>query len=501
MEATEGVILALDQGTTGSTALVLNHELEVVARANTEFPQIYPKPGWVEHDPEAIWRSIRTSVMEALDDARVGAERIRAIGITNQRETCLFWDRATGEPIHNAIVWQCRRTTDACRLLKEEGHEPMLREKTGLIIDPYFSATKAAWLLDHVEGARGRAAVGDLAFGTMDSYVLWRLTGGEVHATDVSNASRTQLLNIHEVRWDDRLLELFDVPAECLPEVRSSSEIYGETRGLSFLPDGIPVAGIAGDQQAALFGQACFEPGEAKATYGTGAFVLMNTGSEAPLSDNGLLTTIGWRLGDGPTTYALEGAVFIAGAAVQWLRDGLQIIGSAPESEALARSVPDSGGVVMVPAFAGLGAPYWDPEARGAILGLTRGTGRGHIARATLESIAQQVTDVVEAMIADSGRSLHGMKVDGGAAANRLLMETQAELLHSPVSRSAILETTALGAGLLAGIATGFWEGPHEIQARWKEDARFAPTIHVDERDARRSAWKEAVARVRSSGA
>ena len=491
-----GVILCIDQGTTGSTALVLGHDLEVLARSNHEFPQIYPRPGWVEHEPESIWSSVRGCVGEALATAGVGGADVRAIGITNQRETSVVWERDTGRAIHNAIVWQCRRTTETCRRLRDEGHSELVRQRTGLVLDPYFSATKAAWVLDHVDGARTRAGRGELAFGTMDCYLLWRLTGGAVHATDVSNASRTLLLDIHDVVWDQELLDLFRVPAELLPEVRSCSEVYGETRGLDFLPDGIPIAGMAGDQQAALFGQACFEPGEAKATYGTGAFVLMNTGEEAVGSERGLLTTIAWRLGDQATVYALEGSVFIAGAAVQWLRDELRIIEAAPQVERLALSVPDSGGVMVVPAFAGLGAPHWDPEARGAVLGLTRGSSRGHLARATLEGIAHQVADVVEAMAADSGRDLSGLRVDGGAAANGLLMQLQADLLGTGVRRPVVLETTAFGAGFLAGLAVGFWDGPEEVTRRWREDARFEPEVGSEERALRRADWRDAVSRV-----
>ena len=495
--AKQGVILCIDQGTTGSTALVLDHALNVLARANQEFPQHYPQPGWVEHVPEDIWGSVKASVTEALREAAVEAGQIQAIGITNQRETSLFWDRTSGEAVHNAIVWQCRRTTPMCQRLRSEGYEKLVREKTGLVLDPYFSGTKAAWILDNVPGARARAEAGELAFGTVDTYLVWRLTAGAAHVTDVTNASRTMLLDLHTVTWDDALLEMLNVPRGVLPEVRGSSDVYGETQGLDFLPDGIPVAGIAGDQQAALFGQACFEPGEVKATYGTGSFVLMNAGTEVPLSDNGLLTTIAWRLGDEAPVYALEGSVFIAGAAVQWLRDELRIIDSAPEVEALARSVSDTGGVSVVPAFAGLGAPYWDPEARGAVLGLTRGSGRGHLARATLEGIAHQVSDVIEAMVADSGGGLKTLKVDGGAAANDLLMQMQSDFLGAEVSRSAVLETTALGAGFLAGLAVGFWASPNEVSERWRESGRFGPLLGDSEREEARARWSDAVARIK----
>ena len=497
--AVDGVILAIDQGTTGSTVVVMDRALEVVGRATTEFPQIYPRPGWVEHGPEAIWASVEQSVRTALDGAGISGSLVRAIGITNQRETTIVWERATSRPIHNAIVWQCRRTTDSCRALKAAGHEPRVRALTGLVLDPYFSGTKVAWILDHVEGARARAERGELAFGTIDSYLLWRLTSGAVHATEVSNASRTLLFDLHANAWSDELLELLRVPRTVLPEVRSSSEVYGHTHGLGFLPDGIPIAGIAGDQQAALFGQACFAPGQAKSTYGTGAFVLMNAGTTPVASTRGLLTTVAWRLGDGPTVYALEGSVFIAGAAVQWLRDELRVIDRAADIEALARSVNDAGGVIVVPAFAGLGAPHWDPDARGAIFGLTRGSGRGHIARATLEGIAHQVADVVEAMAADAGRDLVGLRVDGGAAANDFLMQIQADFLGSEVRRPTILESTACGAAFLAGLAVGYFAGLDDITARWREDALFSPRLSAAARDEARVHWKNAVKRLKTS--
>jgi len=493
-----GVILAIDQGTTGSTALVLDRDLRVAGRATTEFEQLYPKPGWVEHAPEAIWTSVLASVGRALDDARIGGDAVRAIGITNQRETSVVWERATSRPVHNAIVWQCRRTSEVCRDLREAGHEDLFRRRTGLVLDPYFSGTKVAWILDHVPGARARAEAGELAFGTIDCYLLWRLTGGKVHATEVSNASRTLLFDIHRTAWDEELLGVLDVPAALLPEVRSSSEVYGETRGLEILPDGIPIAGMAGDQQAALFGQACFAPGQAKCTYGTGAFVLMNTGTEAVASERGLLTTVAWRLGDGPTQYAVEGSVFIAGAAVQWLRDELRLIDEASDIEALARSVEDAGGVVFVPAFAGLGAPHWDPDARGGLLGITRGTNRAHIARATLEGIAHQVADVVEAMSADAGRDLAGLRVDGGAAANDLLLQMQADLLGSHVRRPTVLETTACGAAFLAGLATGYYESVDDITHRWREDGAFQPRLDAGPREADRARWRAAVERLRT---
>ncbi|MCC6624217.1 MAG: glycerol kinase GlpK [Deltaproteobacteria bacterium] len=504
MTTQEGLVLAIDQGTTGSTAILLDTDLVVRGKATTEFPQHYPRPAWVEHQPEEIWASVQASVAVALRQAGADPATVRAIGITNQRETTIVWERQTGRPIHPAIVWQCRRTTDVCRALQAAGHGPLVRAKTGLVLDPYFSGTKAAWILDAVDGARARADRGELAFGTVDSFLLWRLTGGAVHATDPSNASRTLLFDLASGDWDDALLDLFRVPRAVLPEVRSSAEVYGVTRGLDFLPEGIPVAGIAGDQQAALFGQACFEPGDAKSTYGTGAFVLMNVGSTLPPpSAHGLLTTVAWRLGPAaPLVYALEGSVFIAGAAVQWLRDELRIIGSAGEIEALARSVPDNGGVTVVPAFAGLGAPHWDPDARGAILGLTRGSNRGHIARATLEGIAHQVADVTLAMHADAARSgnvaTRALRVDGGAASNDLLMEMQADLLGAPVSRPAFIETTAFGAGFLAGLGAGVFPGTEAITARWREEARFEPRLAPATRDAARATWTDAVGRLRS---
>jgi glycerol kinase len=496
MATKPGIVLAIDQGTTGSTVVVLDADMSVLGRSNHEFAQIYPQPGWVEHDPEDIWESVRLSTIDALKEARLQGSDVSAIGITNQRETTLIWDRETQECIHNAIVWQCRRTTDHCAALRKAGLTEMVRRKTGLVIDPYFSGTKASWILDHVDGARSRAEAGELAFGTVDTYLLWRLTAGTVHATEVSNASRTMLMELTTTAWDAELLSALNVPASILPEIRSSSEVYGVTRGLNFLPDGIPIAGMAGDQQAALFGQACFDVGQAKCTYGTGAFLLMNTGCEPAESKNGLLTTVAWRLGEQPTHYALEGSVFIAGAAVQWLRDELQAIQEASEIEALARSVVDAGGVTVVSAFTGLGAPYWNAEARGAIFGLTRGSNRGHIARAILDGLAQQVTDVVEAMASDAGHALQGLRVDGGAAANDLLMEIQADLLGTEVRRPWMLETTALGAAFLAGLAVGIWSDPAEVSQRWREQGRFVPSIDQNEREALRRAWKAAIQRL-----
>lgn len=486
------LVLAIDQGTTGSTAMLIDDRIRVVAKCNIEFPNHYPKPGHVEHDPEEIWASIEQATVKALADAGRSAHDISAIGITNQRETSLFWDRHTGAPIHRALVWQDRRTAPACRALTEAGHTRMVRARTGLVIDPYFSGTKAQWMLDHVPGARARAARGDLAFGTIDTYVTWRLTGE--HVTDPSNASRTLMFNIHTMAWDDELLALLDVPRACLPRVGASSEVYGVTRGVGFLPDGIPVGGLIGDQQGALFGQACFAPGMAKCTYGTGAFILLNTGTTPTPSTRGMLTTVGWSLG-GTTTYALEGSVFIAGAAVQWLRDGLGIIGTSAEVEALAASVPDSGGVVFVPALAGLGAPHWNPDARGIITGITGGTTRAHIARATLDGIALSIDDVLRAMTGDLGQSLVEMRVDGGAAANDLLMQRQADLLGITCVRPKVIETTGLGSALLAGLATGMWSSLDEIHDAWSMDQRFTPSGDAGEIAQTRSGWAAAVAK------
>ncbi len=487
-------ILAIDQGTTGTTVLVLDSKLNVLSKVNQEFPQIYPRPGWVEHDPNAIWKTVEAIIPEALQKVGIDGGAIAGIGITNQRETTVVWRRRDGNPVHNAIVWQCRRTTEFCEGLKEQGLGDLFRAKTGLVLDPYFSGTKVRWILDHVDGARAAADQGDLAFGTIDSFLVWRLSGGDTHVTDVSNASRTLLMDLHSLEWDDELLGHLDVPRSMLPEIRSCSEIYGRTRGLSVLPDGIPIAGMAGDQQAALFGQVCFHPGEAKCTYGTGAFLLMNTGDRPVPSENGLLTTVGWKVGD-QVDYALEGSAFIAGAAVQWLRDGLGIIQSASELEALARTVSDSGGVTFVPALTGLGAPHWRAGARGIITGLDRGVTRGHLARATLEGIALQNTDVLRAMEADSGVTLTALKVDGGAAANDLLMQLQADLLDVPIVRPQMLETTALGAGLLAGLATGVWDNKEEARDAWRMDRRFEPNMDAAERGEHLARWTSAVER------
>lgn len=493
------LILAIDQGTTGSTALILDAELNVLARANREFPQHFPKPGWVEHDVDEIWRSVVDAILEALGRANVEATRIAAIGITNQRETSVIWKRSDSKPIHRALVWQDRRTADTCKQLREAGHEEAIREQTGLVLDPYFSATKLAWVLDHVEGAREQAKAGALAAGTIDTYLVWRMTGGAVHATEPSNASRTLLWPLvgkaGEGRrdWDAGLCELLRVPSEILPEVRPCTAHFGTTRGVPGLPDGIPIHGIAGDQQAALFGQVCFARGQAKCTYGTGAFVMLNTGDAIVRSHHGLLTTVGWQIAD-DTTYCLEGSAFMAGAIVQWLRDGLGFVTKASEIEDLAHSVTDSGGVVLVPAHAGLGAPHWRPDARGLIRGLTRGTTRAHIARAALEGIALEVTDLLEAMASDLGAPLERLKVDGGAAANDLLMQIQSDLLGLELARPTILESTALGATFLAGLGCGLWADRAAVEAAWKTDRKFVPRGEPEQLASLRANWKAALA-------
>jgi glycerol kinase len=485
------VIIAIDQGTTGSTALLLDHNVQVVSAANVEFPNHYPTPGQVEHDVGEIWTSISHAVEAALQKA--GDVTIRAIGITNQRETCLFWDRETGEPIHRALVWQDRRTASVCADLKARGLENMVREKTGLVLDPYFSGTKAAWLLDNVEGARERAENGELLFGTIDTWLTWKLCGA--HVTDPSNASRTLLYNIHSNDWDDDLLEMLNIPRNCLPKVVDNAGEVGKTQGVGFLPDSIPVSGFAGDQQSALFGQACFAKGEAKSTYGTGAFVLMNTGDAAVQSHNGLLTTIAWRL-NGKTVYALEGSAFVAGAAVQWLRDQLGIISTASEVETLAKTVTDNGGVSVVPAFTGLGAPHWNPDARATISGLTRGSTKGHIARATLEGVAMQIYDILNAMSQDAQTPLQVLKLDGGMAKNDLMMQFQSDVLGVECLRSAVLETTALGAAFLAGLGIGFWESQQAIVDAWRVDGHFIPSLDSAIVDEHVSQWKVALSKV-----
>jgi glycerol kinase len=467
-------VISIDQGTTGTTVLVLDEALQVRGRGYQEFRQIYPEPGWVEHDPEDIWASVCNALQAALQG--VDPASVAAIGITNQRETTVVWDRQTGRAIHHAIVWQDRRTATRCAELTAAGRGPRVRELTGLTIDPYFSGTKLAWLLHHVPGAAAAASAGELAFGTIDSYLVWRLTGGAVHATDVSNASRTLLFDLHQLAWSDEMLELIGAPRAVLPRVVESSGTLGMTRGVPGIRDGVPIAGLAGDQQSALFGQACFTPGDAKCTYGTGAFILMNTGDRPIASHSGLLTTVAWKLATGELRYALEGSAFIAGAAVQWLRDGLQLFASAADVEALAASVPDSGGVIVVPGFAGLGAPHWRPEARGLITGLTRGATRGHIARATLEGIALQNVDILRAMERDAGRPLTVLKVDGGASANDLLMQFQSDVLGVEISRPDLVETTALGAAFLAGLGTGVWKDQAQVRQTWREQKRFTPT-------------------------
>ena len=485
-------LLAIDQGTTGSTALLIDRNLTIRGKVTIDFPQHFPKPGWVEHNPEEIWGSVAEAVGTVLHESGIMAIDIAGIGITNQRETVLPWDRHTGEPAANAIVWQCRRTSDLCQTMKQDGLEDLFRQKTGLVLDPYFSGTKMRWLLDNTTGLRKRAEQGNIAFGTIDSFLVWRLSGGQAHVADVSNASRTLLMDLQSLNWDDKLLSLLDIPRESLPDIRPSSQVYAETKGLDFLPDGIPIAGMAGDQQAALFGQACFAPGEGKCTYGTGAFLLINTGDKPVPSKNGLLTTVAWQIGD-QTCYALEGSAFIAGAAVQWLRDGLNIINNSADIEALAASVPDSGEIVFVPALTGLGAPHWNAEARGSITGLTRGTTAAHIARATLEGIALQVCDLVTAMADDRGEASTILKVDGGAANNDLLMQMQADLIERPVSRPETVETTALGAAMLAGLAIGFWNDTDELAASWRMNRCFEPQAQSDWREALLAKWRVAV--------
>ena len=490
-------ILALDQGTTSSRAIFFDQEGQIISAAQKEFRQIYPQPGWVEHDPDDIWGTLIGVASEAMARAGASPRDIAAIGVTNQRETTLIWDRATGRPIYNAIVWQCRRTAPHCEQLKAAGYGERIKARTGLVIDAYFSGTKAAWILDNVPGARARAERGELAFGTVDTWLIWNLTGGRVHATDVSNASRTMLYNINNGDWDEELLSILRVPRALLPEVKPSSALYGESIP-ELLGAAIPISGVAGDQQAATFGQACYAPGTVKNTYGTGCFMLMNVGHHAVASPGGLLTTVGWRLGaEHPTVYALEGSVFIAGAAVQWLRDELNLIQSAAETGPIAASIPNTGGVYVVPAFVGLGAPYWDGFARGVIVGLTRGSGRAQIVRATLESIAYQTRDVIEVMTRDAGLQLEALRVDGGASRNDWLMQFQADITGVPVQRPAVTETTALGAAYLAGLAVKFWHSPEQIAANWRVDHTFEPQISRDQRDHLYRGWGRAVERSR----
>jgi len=489
-------ILALDQGTTSSRAILFDRDGGIKGVAQREFQQIFPQPGWVEHDPMEIWTSQASVAVEVLAGAGARAKDVAAIGITNQRETTIVWDRKTGLPVTNAIVWQDRRTAGMCDQLRAEGAEPLFRERTGLVLDAYFSGTKLAWILDNVAGARARAEAGELAFGTVDTWLLWKLTEGRLHVTDSSNASRTLMLNIHSLNWDDELLRALRVPRSVLPDVRASSEIYGEVTAALGL-EGVKLAGIAGDQQAALFGQMCTSPGMTKNTYGTGCFMLQNTGTKAPLSQHKLVTTVAWTR-NGVTEYALEGSVFIGGAVVQWLRDGLGIIRSSGDVEALARSVPDNGDVYLVPAFAGLGAPHWDQYARGAIVGLTRGATAAHIARAALESIAFQSADLLDAMQADAGVRLAELRVDGGAARNDFMMQFQSDLIGAPVVRPKITETTALGAAYLAGLAVGFWKSGEEVASQWQTERRFEPLMPPARVREMRGRWTEALERAKA---
>jgi len=485
-------ILAIDQGTTGTTVIILNSQGEIVGRGYAEFRQYYPKPGWVEHDAEEIWQVTQQVIQHARERAGISDEAIAAIGITNQRETTVIWDKNTGKPIHPAIVWQCRRTAPLCQQLQADGRQSFFRQRTGLVLDAYFSGTKIKWLLDEVPNARTRAEAGQLLFGTIDTWLLWKLTGGKVHATDFSNAARTLIFNIHEKRWDPELLRLLDIPSQILPEVRASSEVFGFTEKNHLFGKSIPISGIAGDQQAALFGQECWTPGMVKNTYGTGCFIIMNTGATAIDSQNGLLATLACDA-HGKPCYALEGSVFIAGAVIQWLRDELKLISHAAESEVLARAVPHSNGVYLVPAFVGLGAPYWQMNVRGALVGLTRGANRNHIVRAALEAIAFQTRDVIEAMLHDTQLPIPGLRVDGGASANNFLMQFQADVLNIPIDRPRIIETTALGAAFLAGLAVGFWPSPEALADVRRSDRRFIPEMTATHRQELTSGWEQAV--------
>lgn len=490
----EKYVLSFDAGTTSSRAIIFNKKGEIINVAQKEFKQIYPKAGWVEHDPMEIWASQSGVAREVLEMSAIRPEQIAAIGITNQRETTIVWDKNTGRPVYNAIVWQCRRTASYCEKLKEEGWTEKIKDKTGLVVDAYFSGTKIAWILDNVEGAREKAERGELLFGTVDTWLVWNLTRGKVHVTDYSNASRTMLYNIKELKWDDEILERLNIPKSMLPEVRNSSDVYGHTDTGTYGGAQIPIAGIAGDQQAALFGQNCFEPGMVKNTYGTGCFVLMNTGEEMIQSKNGLLTTIAWGI-DGKVHYALEGSVFIAGAAIQWLRDELRLVYDSPQSEYYANKIEDTDGLVVVPAFTGLGAPYWDMYARGGIFGITRGTKREHLVRATLESLAYQSKDVIDAMQEDAGLPLAYLRVDGGASANNFLMQFQADMLNTQVHRPKTLETTALGVAYLAGLAVGYWKDLEEISEEFAIDKEFLPEMSEEKRAKNYKYWKKAVER------
>ncbi len=489
-------VLAIDQGTTGSTVALMDARGKLRASVNFEFPQIYPRPGWVEHQPADIWSSVEKGIRSLLRRKVCKPGDIAAIGITNQRETALLWNRTSGEALNNAIVWQCRRTTDFCEALKAAGHEKLIRRKTGLVLDPYFSGSKFRWLLQHTPGIPRLLKSGRVAAGTIDSYLIWKLTGGDAHVTDVSNASRTSLMNLKSGRWDDQLLQLFEVPGSILPQIVPSSGIMGHTRGVSGLPDGIPIAGVAGDQQAALFGQACFAQGDAKCTFGTGSFILMNTGNHLLQSKSGLLTTVAWQLGDkGKPVYALEGGAFICGAAVQWLRDGLKMIRQAADIETLASEVEDHGGVEFVPALTGLGAPHWAPEARGTLSGLTRGSERGHIARATLDAMALQNADILGAMERDLGKRMRPLRVDGGAAANNLLMQIQADVLGRKLIRPRVVETTVAGACYLAGLGVGLWSGPAQVKAIWQAEREFSVKMKPTQRARRLASWQSALER------
>ncbi|WP_035513081.1 glycerol kinase GlpK [Halalkalibacillus halophilus] len=485
-------MMSLDQGTTSSRAILFNKEGEIVATAQQEFEQYFQKPGWVEHDANEIWTSMQSCMTNVLRRADVEASQIAGIGITNQRETTVVWNKHTGRPVYKAVVWQSRQTEDICNNLKQAEYEPVFREKTGLLLDPYFSGTKVKWILDTVEGARKQAEDGELLFGTIDTWLIYKLTGGKVHVTDYSNASRTLMYNIHELKWDEELLEILDVPKQMLPEVKDSSAVYGHTVDYHFQGEKVPIAGACGDQQAALFGQACFDKGMAKNTYGTGCFMLMNTGDEAVSSKHGLLTTLAWGV-DGKVDYALEGSIFVAGSAIQWLRDGLKLINQSPDSEWYANQVSSTDGVYVVPAFVGLGTPYWDSKARGAIFGLTRGSGREHIVRATLESLAYQTKDVVHAMVEDAELEMKKLRVDGGAVKNDFLMQFQSDMLDVEVERPTVNETTALGAAYLAGLAVGYWDSKEEIAKQWKVETSFDPNMEGNEREKLYKGWKQAV--------
>ncbi|WP_017186513.1 glycerol kinase GlpK [Alkalibacillus haloalkaliphilus] len=488
----ERYVLSLDQGTTSSRAILFNHSGEIVEVAQQEFKQYFPEPGSVEHDANEIWTSVQHCMTEVLRKADVEASQVVSIGITNQRETTVVWDRETGKPVYKAIVWQSRQTEDICHDLKQQGLEETFRQKTGLLLDPYFSGTKVKWILDHVEGVRERAENGELMFGTIDTWLIYKLTGGDVHVTDYSNASRTLMYNIHELRWDDELLDYLTVPKEMLPEVKDSSTVYGHTVDYHFQGENVPIGGACGDQQAALFGQACFEKGMAKNTYGTGCFMLMNTGDEAVASEHGLLTTLAWGV-DGKVHYALEGSIFVAGSAIQWLRDGLRLIETASETENLALQVNTTDGVYVVPAFVGLGTPYWDSQARGAVFGLTRGSEKEHLVRATLESLAYQTKDVVHAMVEDAGLELKKLRVDGGAVRNNFLMQFQSDMLDVEVERPVVNETTALGAAYLAGLAVGFWNSKNDIAKQWNVETTFQPEMDEEQRNNQYDGWKRAV--------